>query len=164
MRTLLLLRHAKSSRSDRAIADLDRPLNARGRRDAPRVGRVIADLDPAPEFILCSPALRTRQTLTLAQESGPLGAPTRFDEGVYEATPGRLLSLIHETPDDVGVLLIVGHNPGMAGLVGLLTGAAEDMPTGALARLEFDTSRWAGVEPGEGGLARVWRPKDGDQD
>ncbi|MDQ1247949.1 MAG: phosphohistidine phosphatase [Actinomycetota bacterium] len=108
MPTLLLLRHAKSSWPP-GVPDPLRPLNERGRRDAPAAGRILAERSPI-DLALVSPAARTGQTYDLVAEQLPARPPTRSDERIYEAGVGDLLEVIAETDDSVGRLLLVGHN------------------------------------------------------
>jgi len=164
MRTLYLLRHAKSDWGDPAVADRDRPLNARGRRDAPRIGRLLARETPAPEFILCSPAVRTRQTLDLLCRA-MAGSPTiRLDERIYDAPVGALMDALTESPDSAPAVLLVGHNPGIPGLIERLTGEPVRVPTATLARIELDADRWSDLAAGAGRLMAVWRPEELDDD
>jgi phosphohistidine phosphatase len=133
VKRLLLLRHAKSSWDNPARADFERPLNERGRRAAPLVGRFMREQQLRPDLILCSPAERARQTAALVAEAAGLDAPLRYDERIYEATAARLVEVVTQTEETAGELLLVGHNPGMEELLELLTGEARRMPSAALA-------------------------------
>lgn len=113
IRTLLLLRHAKSSWDDPSLDDFDRPLARRGREAAPRVGREMARRGLIPQMAIVSPALRTRQTWDLVSAGWPLGPDTTFDPTVYEAEPEAILRAIRAVPDRIQTLLVVGHNPGL---------------------------------------------------
>ncbi|MGH3404166.1 MAG: SixA phosphatase family protein [Streptosporangiaceae bacterium] len=106
---LLLLRHAKSAWPD--VSDHERPLAPRGRRDAPAVGRWLLVAGHLPGEILCSTAVRARETWQLAQAELGTAAPVRFEESVYQATAEGLLTLIRQTAPGVGTLLVVGHDP-----------------------------------------------------
>jgi phosphohistidine phosphatase len=160
-RTLLVLRHGKSDWPD-GVPDHERPLAARGRREAPLVGRWLREQSRLPDLVLCSPAARARQTWDQVAAELLTAPAARYDDRVYEASAGGLLSVINETPDEVRILLVVGHNPAIENLAGLLAGeggnaAAErrmaaKFPTAALAVLEFDGS-WSGLEPAGARLA-----------
>lgn len=181
-RTLLLLRHAKSSWDDPALDDFDRPLAKRGREAAPRMGRAMARRGWLPDLALVSSSLRTRQTWALVAPELPRDIPASFDDTIYEAPAGRILDAIRAVPDDVATLLVVGHNPGFETLTAMLAGKGGDadalermgekFPTAALARLSFEES-WADLGPGpafsEGKAAlthfltpRTLTPHDGD--
>ena len=159
MKRLFLLRHAKSSWSDPRLADFDRPLNNRGLRAAPLMGRLMRERKVRPDLILCSPAERARQTAALVVEAARLDTPLRYDERIYEATPARLLAVVSGA-GDAGELLLVGHNPGMEELVELLTGETRRMPTAALARITLDTEKWARPREGAARLEELVKPKE----
>lgn len=166
MKTLTLLRHAKSGWDDPSLADFDRPLNARGREAARAMGRAVRALGLAWDRVLASPAARVTETIDgLAENYGPL-APL-YDERIYLATPDTLLGIVRETPDAHASLLIVGHNPGMERLALLLSrgGALHDevalkYPTGALAEIAFEVGSWCDVAENGGTLRRFLRPRD----
>jgi phosphohistidine phosphatase len=163
-RTLLVLRHSKSA-YPADTADVDRPLSARGQRDAATMGRWLRDEGLAPDLVVCSTAERTRQTWDLVSDqlgwAGQEPGMLRYDPRLYEASPGDLLTVVQETPDEVTILALVGHNPGSAELVLALAGQRElSFPTSALAVIGLGTG-WAGVAPGSGTLSVLWTPKDG---
>jgi phosphohistidine phosphatase len=172
MRLLTLLRHARSSHDEPGEVDFNRPLNPRGRRAAERMGRFLAEAGLAFDRVQASPALRVVQTIA-GVEAG-LGRPLRalFDRRLYLAPADLLFELVRETPDRVGHLLIVGHNPGLEELVqeasighpGLLRDeAALKYPTAALATLALpDGTPWSGAGPGTADLVRFIRPRDLD--
>jgi phosphohistidine phosphatase len=170
-RRLVLLRHAKSAWPD-DVPDLDRPLAPRGRRDAPAAGRWLRDAGLVPDRVLCSTARRARETWELAE--GKLGARPRtaFEQRVYGATGEQLLELAHQTPGEVGTLLIVGHDPAVqvltVELAGPPQGGAEaealarvraKYPTAGIAVLAF-TAGWPGLTPGQARLAAFATPSD----
>ncbi|HEV3470971.1 MAG TPA: histidine phosphatase family protein [Pyrinomonadaceae bacterium] len=160
MKSLLLLRHAKSSWDDPRLADFDRPLNDRGRRAAPLVGRHMRERKIRPDLVVCSPAERARRTIALVAEAAGLSAPVRFDERVYEATAAGLLEVVSQVEDAAGEVLLVGHNPGMEELLELLTGEARRMPTAALARVRLDIDNWSQLRPRAGRLEWHVKPKE----
>jgi len=160
MKTLYLLRHAKSSWKDPELADFDRPLNGRGRGAATLVGRHVRKKKIRPELLLCSPAERARQTVALVRESSGLSAEMRYDERIYEADAARLLEVVTQIEEAVGVALLVGHNPGLEELLELLTGEAHQMPTAALACVMLDVEKWGKAREGAGRLDWIVRPKE----
>ncbi|MGW7363083.1 SixA phosphatase family protein [Streptomyces sp. NPDC054841] len=137
---LVLLRHAKSAWPD--VADHDRPLAPRGRRDAPAAGRLLRETGCVPDLVICSTARRARETWDLASAQLGTEVPVRYEERVYGADPAELVGVLREVPEGVGTVLLVGHNPGMEDLAGGLTGDAEG---DALARMteKFPTSAFA---------------------
>ena len=166
MKTLSLLRHAKSGWDDPSLSDFARPLNARGRGAARAMGRELRALGLGWDCVLASPAARVTETIDgLAESYGPL-APV-YDERIYLAPLDTLLELVRATDDAHATLLIVGHNPGMERLALLLSrgGALHDelalkYPTGALAEIAFPVDHWRDVAESGGALARFLRPRD----
>ena len=160
MKTLLILRHAKSSWEDPGLKDHDRPLNPRGRRDAPRMGRLIVEEDLVPDRILSSTALRALSTAELAASEFEEEVEIDATRELYVASPHTYVDVIA----DLGVgdrLMVVGHNPGISALVTLLTRECEEMPTAALAVAELDIDEWEELgSAGRGQLVGYWRPKE----
>ena len=124
MKTLYILRHAKSSWDKPDLADFDRPLNERGMIAAPFMGQVIYDRQYQPEIILSSPAKRSKQTAILVKETGELAARIKYDDRIYEASPQILLQVVADTDNKHESLMLVGHNPGIEGFIRFLTGKA----------------------------------------
>ncbi len=161
MKTLTLLRHAKSSWAEPALRDFDRPLNDRGKRDLPRMAaRFVEEHDP-PELIVSSPARRARKTARgFAKGVGSNKEEVSFDERIYEAYLDTLLEVIWSLDDSLGDVMLVGHNPGFTELCEWLSGAGiANMPTCALARIELDVARWSDVGRGSGSLVGYDYPK-----
>jgi phosphohistidine phosphatase len=165
-RRLVLLRHAKSDWPD--LADHERPLAKRGRRDAPVAGRWLASSGFAPDAVVCSTARRTRETWDLAAAAMAAAAErpppqARYEPRVYEATVLGLLMLVREFSDEHRTVLIVGHNPGLAELaVGLAAPPPEPpsaFPTAAIAVLGL-AGGWADAGPGEARLLAFAVPAD----
>jgi phosphohistidine phosphatase len=160
-RTLLVLRHAKAVHVA-GVADLDRELTGRGRRDAAAVGGWLRESGLLPDRVLCSSSARTRQTWQ--EVSAALGPPAEvaavsFESRLYYAGVGRLLAAIREVDAGLRTVLLVGHNPAAQDLVADLTGAAGlSFPTCALAVITV-TGGWPGLAPGGAGLARMWTPR-----
>src|ERR1700755_2992424 len=135
MKTLYLLRHAKSSWKEPGLQDFDRPLNSRGKEAAPLVGRYVAKSKLRVDLLICSPAERARRTAALVKESAGLNAETLYDERVYEADAARLVEVVSQADESADALMLVGHNPGMGELLTPLTGEARRGSTAALACL-----------------------------
>jgi phosphohistidine phosphatase len=165
MKRLLLLRHAKSSWDDPSLADRDRPLAPRGHKAAERMADYLRSNRPAVDLVLCSPALRTTETLEhVGRAFGD--AEMVVEDELYGATDEELLDRLRHVPEDVDGVALIGHNPGVQDLATGLAGGGEDLermrtkfPTGALAALEFD-GPWAGLAEGGGRLVAFVTPKE----
>ncbi|MDQ0317525.1 SixA phosphatase family protein [Amorphus orientalis] len=169
MLKLMLLRHAKSSWSDPAMTDHARPLNDRGRQAAPLMGRHMARLGLVPDRILCSTALRARETLAGILPAFSAAMSIAITDDLYDASSTRIAETVRQSGGDAGTLLVIGHNPGMqetaAGLVesgdsALMGQMIGHYPTAALAVIDFDLPRWADLTAASGHLAAFMRPKD----
>ena len=163
MKTLYILRHAKSSWKAGDLPDHERPLNARGRHDAPRVGRWIAGDGVPPGRIVASTAVRAQTTARLAAaEFVGHAVEVELLAALYFEGPDAYLATIVALPDDVSCVLLVGHNPDVENVVELLTGEPVTMPTAALARIRFDVDAWSTIDgPHPGGVLESLRtPKD----
>jgi len=160
MKTLYLLRHAKSSWKDETLRDFDRPLKGRGRKAAELMGQVLAEEKLGSALVISSPAVRARETTELVLESAGLKVEPRFEERIYEADVRTLLALVRAISDSSGVALLVGHNPGFENLLDYLTGDARQMPTAALAKIEFDVESWSEVSEESGRLEMFVTPRE----
>ena len=158
MRTLYLLRHAKSSWKDASLSDFERPLKRRGREAAQLVGERLAQEKLKNPVLICSPAVRTRETAELVLKSSKLRVEERWDERIYEASLRDLRQVVTEIPDDKKVVILIGHNPGFEELLAFLTGESRRMPTAALAKIEFEVS-WKDIEARSGKLDWFTTPK-----
>lgn len=156
LRTLILLRHAKSDWTG-DHADLLRPLAKRGRRQAPDAGRWLAANIGRIDLAVVSPATRTRHTWDLVSAELEVAPTIRIDDRVYAASGGKLLDVVRDLSDELGNVVLVGHNPGVEELVSLLTGAWVPMPTSALAVVSV-TSPWSTAGEGSGVLTASGRP------
>ncbi len=160
MKTLYVMRHAKSSWDDASMADFDRPLNERGKQAAPFMGGLMRRRQMLPEIIVSSPAKRARSTAKRVCEGGSLAAEVIFDERIYEASPNALREIVADLDEAYSSAMLVGHNPGMEGFIRYLTGHIEPMPTAAIAVVELDIERWADITGECGELKEIFRPKD----
>jgi len=147
MHTLYLLRHAKSSWADLTLPDEERPLAPRGRRDAARLRAHLRRHAIEPELVLCSSALRTRETLELLRRALPAAAQVSTEPELYAAPAGALLERLRAVPEDVASVLLVGHNPGISQLATRLVGGSHGLP----ARIEL---------PPAGLLSATWRQSE----
>lgn len=159
MKTLFLLRHAKSSWKDKTCPDHERRLNSRGRRAAGTMSSFLKQEKVSPDLILSSSAVRARDTIDIMTRSVMRASELRFDERIYGAPVEKLIEVIAQIDKGACSALIVGHNPGLEELLHALTGKSETMPTGALAKITFKTSDWNNIVKG-GALQWVVRPKD----
>jgi phosphohistidine phosphatase len=164
VKTLLLMRHAKSSWDDATLRDFDRPLAERGRRDAPRMARALLALDSAPDLIVSSPATRARETIEAVIREGQFTAPLDFDGAIYDASSAALIEVVRRLPDERHRVLVVGHNPGCEDLLTRLTTERGRMPTAAIACIEFQVDHWSDIEDGQGKLVWLLTPKQLRQD
>lgn len=156
MNTLIVLRHAKAA-DGLGMADADRPLTARGRRDAAAAGDHLRDLGLAPRLVLCSPSVRTRQTLEALRIGG--GSTVSYERRIYQNDVDLLLDLIRTV--DAESVLLIGHNPALHQLVADLGAPELDrFPTSACAVLTVEDA-WADLAPGGAVLSSYWTPKTG---
>ena len=158
MRELILLRHAHAEPAAAGQSDLDRPLSPEGQAEAEAAGRWLAEHGYPPDCVLCSPALRTRQTLETVM--GALGyVDQRIEPAIYEATPGTLIELA-DNHRECNRLMMVGHNPGFEQLAALMhsgqSGDYRGMPPCGIAVLTLP--RDAALEPGVAKLTAFWWP------
>ena len=157
MKTLHLLRHAKSDWDNPDLADDERPLNARGKRDSKRLAGHLLKHPIKVDMVFCSPARRAKQTLKPIQPV--LGAKVTEEPELYGASSEELLKLIRKTPDKLDSILLIGHNPGFEDLLTRLAGERGRMPTAAIACIEFQVDRWDDIEDGQGKLVWLLTPK-----
>jgi phosphohistidine phosphatase len=164
MKQLTVLRHAKSSWGDPDLDDFDRPLNERGWKAARRIGREMNDREMRFDLVLASTAARVRETIAGVRETFELNVEMRFEHKIYLAESRTLLALLRALPQWVRTPLLVGHNPGLEGLLvglsrddarGLRRRVAEKFPTASLAVLELPPESWAEVAPGGGEIVEL---------
>ena len=169
-RQLLLLRHAKSSWADPGLGDFDRPLNRRGRGAAPLMADFLAAKGLRPDLVLCSAAVRTRQTwASMAPKLGE-DIPVKVLKSLYLAPPSRLLAAVRRAPDEAARLLVLGHNPGLERLAAELCGPGSDpkalatlaakFPTCALAEIRFEAESWSELPEDGGRLEQFVVPRE----
>ncbi len=169
MKTLTLLRHAKSGWDDPVARDFDRPLNPKGQRAAAMMGRHLRAEGLVFDHVLASPAVRVVETLAQVATGYGSDLAPHWDQRLYLASAATLLDLVHELPAGADSVLVSGHNPGLEELV-LLLAAENDLrlsveqkyPTATLAEMRFDVADWGDVKPGRGELVHFTRPRDLD--
>ena len=168
MRTLYVLRHAKSDWGDASLSDFDRPLNGRGRKSAKAMGRELRERGLTPDLVLLSPSARTTETLARVEEGFGASFEKVEESSIYLAENEALVALIRNAPAKSERLMIVGHNPGMHELVLLLANGPRDLreeaaakfPTGAMAEISFDVGDWSDVTPGSGFIRSFLKPRE----
>ena len=170
MKIILLLRHAKSAWGQPGLDDHERPLNKRGERAAEAMAEHIVHNAPRPDLILCSTAVRTRQTLApLVHRLATPAPPIALEKGLYLASERELLVRLRAVPEEVSTVLLIGHNEGIGELAsaladdgepGALVRLHEKFPTGALATLQLDEAPWRDLAPGAAELITFVRPRD----
>ncbi len=162
MKALLVLRHAKSSWKDPDLEDHDRPLNKRGKKDAPRMGKLLREENLIPDLILSSTAVRAQSTAKAAAESAKYKGKIHLDERLYLADPATMVSVLKEVRDTSACkVMIVAHNPGQEDLVRELAGGQGPFPTAALAHMELPIETWEEFElTTKAKLVHLWRPRE----
>lgn len=161
MKYLLLMRHAKSSWKEASASDHARPLNKRGKRDAPRMGQFIREQGLLLDAVLCSTAARARATAAGFLETCTFEGEVQYFDDLYHGTPEIISKLLSQLPEEVGTAVVIGHNPGLDDFLEIICGASEHMPTAGVAYIRFALDRWIDMNedtPGE--LLQIWRPKE----
>jgi len=159
MKQLILVRHAKSSWSDMSLRDIDRPLNQRGKRDAPFMAKHLKSVVPKIDAFLVSPAKRARKTAKKFFKLYP-DAHWQFEDLIYEASPNTLESIIYGLEDDLEVVVMFGHNPGFTYLANRYTDSPFDnLPTCGIAVIELNDTKWTNFHPSSAKLSGLYFPK-----
>ena len=161
MKTVLILRHAKSSWSNPGLADIDRPLNKRGKRDAPRMGSLLREQDIVPDLILSSPARRAKKTAQAVSEYSSFDGEIEIVPDFYPGDPETFIVTLMSVPDQVDSVMIVAHNPGLEEFLYELAGESARIPTSALAQVALPIDSWQDLEDEvQGKLVNLWRVKE----
>lgn len=159
MKTLFLVRHAKSSWDDPSLDDKKRPLDDRGKRDAPKVGKRLAKAGAKPDLILSSPAKRALTTARIiAKELGYKRKNIVVDDRLYAAEADVVLDVIQRIAEEAGCVMLFGHNPELTELAHRLSGKITRMPTCAVAEFTFDVKSWSRVGKDKPATADVSYP------
>jgi phosphohistidine phosphatase len=161
MKTLLLMRHAKSSWKDKKIPDIERPIKKRGHKDAQRIGKLLCEKELVPQKILRSTAVRARQTVDEVVDKCKYKGEVEYIDGLYMAEPAIIIEILRKLPDDLERVMVVSHNPGLEGFTQMMSGEVESMSTGALAHIVLPIEKWEDLN-GEvkGDLVDLFRPRD----
>jgi phosphohistidine phosphatase len=167
MRTVFLLRHAKSSWSDPTVLDIDRPLAPRGERAAKEIAKYMRRKRIRPACVLCSPSVRTRRTLEAIEPALGRNCVIELVPALYAASRQELLRQLQALPDSVASVMLIGHNPGLQELALTLASRGanlprleEKLPTGALATLVADCENWTALKPADAELVDYVVPRD----
>ncbi|HEY2414409.1 MAG TPA: histidine phosphatase family protein [Pirellulaceae bacterium] len=159
MKTLLLLRHAKSSHKDSNVDDHERPLNKRGKKDAPKMGRLLKNENLPPDLLIASTARRCRKTAERVIAASGYRGQTRFCGELYEAHASALLEFLSGIDDGTSRVLLIGHNPGLEELLESLTGTYTPLSTAALAQVDVEIDTWGAIaKKPRATLAKIWQP------
>jgi phosphohistidine phosphatase len=161
MKYLLLMRHAKSSWKDVPLPDHQRPLNGRGKSDAPRMGRHIREQGIILDAILSSTAVRARATAEGFLQEYTFEAEVHYIDDLYQASPETIISILNQLPNDVETAMVVAHNPGLDSFLELVCDECGHMPTACVAYIKYSLERWADLrEHSKGELVRLWMPRE----
>ncbi|ADN08708.1 SixA phosphatase family protein [Sulfurimonas autotrophica] len=145
MKTLYIIRHAKSSWKDLNLDDFERPLNKRGKNDAPQMSKRLKQQGIYPDIILSSPAKRAKQTAKAIAKEISYDEKIRYIEDIYEASPNTLENILHSLDDKYETVFLIGHNPGLNMLVEKYVDFEENIPTGGVVSIKFDTKEWKNI-------------------
>jgi len=164
MKTLLILRHAKSSWKDTHLIDHQRPLNKRGKKAAPEMARRLLKRGVRPDVIVSSDARRAMETaVSMAEILGVSPKAIRQNPDLYHGAPDRILDVVHRFNDQWKQVMVVGHNPGLEAFLQIANGKVESLPTASIAYLTAPVDNWNKLDKGENiKLKKLWRPKDLD--
>ena len=161
MKTLLLLRHAKSSWKHPELPDHDRPLNKRGKQDAPRIAKIIRDKGLVPDLIMSSSAKRARKTAKIVAKTCGYPGEVELTPAFYLAGPSTYIKTLSHQADEHQRIMLVGHNPGLEELLEMLVGRMELMPTATLALVLLPLTQWRELNyETTGKLINLWRPRE----
>lgn len=163
MRTLLLMRHAKSSWDDDALPDEERPLNERGKAAATRMGEFLAAKKLVPDAVVCSTAKRARQTAKRVKKAAGCEIETVKVASLYFHGPAAYIQATSQLPANAKIALLIGHNPDLESLISRIGGKHEDIPTATVVHLVADLSDWTDIADGRGlKIEGIYRPKELD--
>ena len=161
MKSVLILRHAKSSWKHPDVSDHDRPLNKRGKRDAPRMGELLQDKHLVPDFIVSSTAKRAHSTAKAVAKAAGYKGDITLNQSLYAAPPRAYIDALRDLSNRYVRVLMVGHNPGLEQLVDMLTGEEHTMPTCSLVHVELRINSWTEIDyKTKGKLIEIWNPSD----
>lgn len=161
MKTLLLMRHAKSSWKDESLADHERPLKKRGKKDSKLIAKVIKKKDLIPDLILCSSAVRTKETVEVLTDVLDYDGEIIYSDELYMGEPQDFVNALKDLDEKYETVLIVGHNPGLEAYLQIIDGEIEAVPTGGLGYLVLVLDDWKDISLDTmGDLIGFWKPKE----
>ncbi|MEJ7710239.1 MAG: histidine phosphatase family protein [Pyrinomonadaceae bacterium] len=160
MKTLFLMRHAKSSWQNDLLDDFDRPLNKRGLKAAPFIGRYMRGNNMVPDAIISSPAMRAKQTAEMVRHSGEFLPVIIFDQRIYEATAPTLLEIASGLDPQAEKALMIGHNPGIEDFLYHLTGERRVISTACLSVINLNIDAWSDILRARAALVALIKPKE----
>jgi phosphohistidine phosphatase len=161
MKTLILMRHAKSSWKETGLSDHQRPLNKRGKRDAPRMASVLEESDYIPDHIICSTAVRAQRTAELFIQNCSYEGEVVTLDSLYHGDIDDFIEAMQSLHNNFSTVMIIGHNPGLEYLLEYLTDEGYRLPTAAIAIIELAIDSWNSMDAyTEGELLEIWRPKE----
>jgi len=161
MKTLLIMRHAKSSNKEDDITDHERPLNKRGKLAAPRMGRLLKEEGLVPDHILTSSAKRARLTAEAVADQSGYSGEIQVSTDLYATGPGAFIRVMQFLSDDHSRVLVVGHNPGLEELLELLTNQVKTLPTAGIIQIELPIESWKDLsETTRGSMIYMWKPRE----
>jgi phosphohistidine phosphatase len=158
MKKLLLIRHAKAEK-ETSVKDIDRPLKYIGIQDATFMAEHLKENAIIPQFIVSSPALRTKTTAEIFADHFSLPDP-QFNKSIYEASQSALLRVINQLPKEYDFIALVGHNPGISQILYYLTGEVKEVHTATTAVIDFETNNWEEISEESGKLVYYSSPKE----
>jgi len=159
MKKLYIIRHAKSSWSDEKLDDFERPLNKRGKENAPMMGARLGERGVMPDIIISSPAKRAKTTAEIIAKEIGYKKKILFDENIYEASVDKLSKILRMIDDKNRTVFLVGHNPSLNELAYKLAGFNENIPTCGIVEIEFKCRKWAEIAPANAKLVMFDYPK-----
>lgn len=161
MKVVYFVRHAKSSWADPSLRDFDRPLNKRGLRDAPFMGKLMNTKEKQPDALISSPALRAKTTAYFfADALGIENSQVELNPAIYEATVEELIAIVQQLPDTYETVMLFGHNPALTSLANVFSGTPiANIPTCGLFKVEATPGHWAAFKEANGRLTAFYYPK-----
>ena len=161
MKSILILRHAKSGWKHPELNDHDRPLNKRGKRDAPLMGEFLKNENLIPEFIISSNAKRAHSTAKIVAKASGYKGEIALNQSLYEALPAAYIDVLRDLSNEYARVLVVGHNPGLEELVSMLTGESHSLSTCSLVHIQLRVNKWTEMDnKTKGKLSGIWHPRD----
>ncbi|MBN1453941.1 MAG: histidine phosphatase family protein [Anaerolineales bacterium] len=161
MKNLLLMRHAKSSWNDAALSDHQRPLNKRGKHDAPRMGKHLKDQGIVLDAILCSTAVRARETAAGFLQEYTFEGDLVYLDDLYHAGPEMIIAHLTQLPDSVDTAMVIAHNPGLEDVLETVCNEYEHMSTASIAHIKYSIEQWVELRKATSGeLLHLWKPRE----